>query len=158
MPQALYVTSEAQNKEADLIERNLEYIIGQETTPPDVRKQLEYMLDARDNIASQLDQDFWKLMAEDYLRSQALPSIPTLSYKLNLQEASWRHPASFLEKADLEELKEMIGEVHAKIDRGLDEMIIEEKARTVQSPGDWEEVRRLYLLLIDGKKHEHFTY
>lgn len=141
-----------ESEEPDLIEKNLEYMAEQEFTPPDVKEQLEYMLDAKDRIEDQTDQEFWNLMSEVYLGSQGLPPLPALSTNLDLQEISWKHPISFLENADFEELKKMIKISHTREGRGLEEAVVEEKARKVQSPADLEEVKRLYRRFVSRER------
>jgi hypothetical protein len=139
-------------EEADLLEKNLEYMAEQDLTPPDVKEQLEFMLDAKDKIENKTDQEFWELMSEDCLRSLALPPISALSTDINLEETSWQHPNSFLDKKDFEELKEMIRTAHTREDKGLEEVIVEEKARNVHSPADLEEVKRLYRMFVTRER------
>jgi hypothetical protein len=148
--------TETKEKETDLMEENLEYLIDQESTPSEVKKELEYMLAAKDNIKDQLDLKVWKLLSENYFLQEGFPFESALSSNLNLEEKSWRHPASFLEKRDLAELKKMRIELHKKEDKELKDIIVEEKARMVQSPADYEEVRRLYRILIERKKPNEF--
>jgi hypothetical protein len=134
--------------EPDLLEKNLEYMTEQESTPSDVKERLEYMLDARDNTEDETDRKFWERMSNDYLRSQALPSLAALSSKLNFRETPWVHPISFLEEEELKELKNIIDKTHNKRDWGLEEAVVEEKARQVQSPADFEQVKKLYRVLV----------